>query len=393
MSRQRLLVSISFAFACACGNAGSSDTQDSPPPDAGVVDDAAAGSAPDAAPDAAARTGLKRHYGHYFATNYNDTPADAAMLCSKPGVTGVVWRQTWRDVETARGSYDFRSFDNVLAAIATSPNPKCQVWLFVEFKSFANSPVKNPCPVYLASAHSAVNSLGNGASTCFMWEPVVYNAYIAMMKAAAARYDANPRVEGIIFEESALSLGDAQDVANGGTYTPLAWRNALIALVDGGAAAFPHSRVLAFLNFIRGGQAYLDDVSAAISAVPNNQACYSGPDLLPDNTSLYNNANSTYEQLVRHTGCRSNSAQNDSYGVSHFGLESIFGFAVGGTFGSFDATAPRTSGVCINSYLFWNHLEATSSTGLTWNDALPVIAAHPYGTGWYGQCAGGGAAP
>jgi hypothetical protein len=43
--------------------------------------------------------------------------------------------------------------------------------------------------------------------------------------------------------------------------------------------------------------------------------------------------------------------------------------------------------------LFWNHTVATSTTGLTWNDALPVIAAHPYGQGWYGQCAGGGGAP
>ena len=184
---------------------------------------------------------LKRNNGHYIATKYNDTPADAAMLCSKPGVTGVVWL------------------------------------VFIEFKSFANSPVTNPCPVYLAAAHSAVNSLDNGAATCFMWEPIVYNAYIAMLQAAAARYDTNPRVEGIIFEESTLSLNSAasQNGADAGTYTALAWRNALIALVDAGAAAFAHSRVVSFLNFMRGGQAYLADVSAAISAVPNDQAGYS----------------------------------------------------------------------------------------------------------------------
>jgi hypothetical protein len=151
--------------------------------------------------------------------------------------------------------------------------------------------------------------------------------------------------------------------------------------------------VIAFLNFIHLGQAYLDDVSAAISAVPNNQACFSGPDLLPDNTSLTDGPHSVYELLSRHTGCRSNSAQNDSYDVTNFGLASIFHFAVSGTFGDFNEVAPRTSGVCVNSYLFWNHTEAVSSTGLDWHDALPVIAAHPYGTGWYGQCANGGTAP
>ena len=353
------------------------------------------GTAGDATSDGSSAVGLKRHYGHYFATNAADTPADAAMLCSKPGVTGVVWRQTWREVETSPGVYDFSSFDSVLSALSTSPNPSCQLWIFVEFKSFASSPIKNPCPVYLQAQYSAPNTTGNGASTCFMWDPVVYNAYLAMLRAAGAHFDANPRVEGIIFQESALSLSGttSQDVADGGTYTAEAWRDALIKLVQGGAAAFPHSRVISFLNFIRGGQAYLDDVSAAISAVPENQACFSGPDLLPDNDSLYNTLHSAYEQLTRHTGCRSNSAQNDSYAVTNFGLSSIFQFAVRGTFGDFDELAPRASGVCVNSYLFWNHTEATSATGLDWHDALPVIAAHPYGSGWYGQCENGGVAP
>ena len=317
------------------------------------------------------------------------------MLCSKPGVTGIVWRQTWNQVEPNQGVYKFDSFEAVLSALAASSNPSCRVWIFVEFKSFANSPIKNPCPKYLQAHHSAANVLGGGAATCFMWEPVVYNAYIAMMKSAAAHFDANPHVEGIILEESSLSFNNAasQDVADGGTYTAAAWRIALIDLVDGAAAAFSHSRVVAFLNFMHGDQSAMDDVSAAISAVPHNQACFSGPDLLPDNTTLYGDAHSAYELLARHTGCRSNSAQNDSYAVPNFGLESIFHFAVSGNFGDFKEHAPRTSGVCVNSYLFWNHTEVLSSTGLDWHDALPVIAAHPYGPDWYGQCAHGGVAP
>ena len=377
----RFITTLAVLAGCVVGDAG--DSSDSP------VDDEATESS------AAVRPWLKRHYGHYFATNENDTPADAAMLCSKPGVTGVVWRQTWKEVETSPGVYNFDSFDNVLKALAGSSNPNCRLWIFIEFKSFASSPIKNPCPTYLQAEHSAPNASGNGAATCFMWEPVVHNAYLAMIRAAGARYDANPRVEGIILQESALSLNGttSQDVADGGTYTAEAWRDALIKLIRGGAAAFPHSRVVSFLNFIRGGQAYLHDVSAAISAVPNNQACYSGPDLLPDNTTLYETGNSTYEVMTRHRGCRSNSAQNDSYNVPNFGLASIFKFGVRGSFGDFNQVAPRTSGVCVNSYLFWNHREVVSSTGLDWQDALPVIAANPYGSGWYGQCANGGAAP
>jgi hypothetical protein len=333
---------------------------------------------------------LKSNYGHYFATQYSDSTDDAAALCEHTGVSGIVWRRTWKDVEPAAGVYDFSSFDKVLAAIAASHNPHCQLWVFVEFKSFATSPTKNPCPVYLQAQHSAPNSYGNGAVTCFMWEPAVVNAYTAMMQAAAAHLDSNPRVEGLIIQESALGLsGDAsQDVAHGGTYTPVAWRDALINIIDQCAAAFANSRCMPFLNFLRGGQSYLHDISAAISAIPNNQVCFSGPDLLPDNASLYNTGDKVYEVLSRHTGCRSNSAQNNSYQVPGCGLDCIFHFAVGGTLGTFPASAPLTGGLCVNSYIFWNDKTSMSSTGLNYKDALPVIAGHPYGPDWLDHCVG-----
>ena len=183
----------------------------------------------------------KATYGHYFSTRYLDTPSDAAMLCEQAGVRGVVWRRTWGEVETAAGIYDFGAFDAVLAAIAASANPQCQLWVFIEYKSFSSSPIKNPCPAYLQAQYSALNSSGNGAMTCFMWEPVVISAYTSMINAAAARYDANPRVEGVIFQESALGFsGDySQDVANGGTYTAEAWRDGLINLIGQCGARVP----------------------------------------------------------------------------------------------------------------------------------------------------------
>ena len=337
----------------------------------------------------------KANYGHYFATRYADTPADVAMLCGQAGVQGVVWRQTWNQVEPSAGVYNFSSFDKVLGAIAGSHNPQCQLWIFVEYKSFNTSPVRNPCPAYLQAQHSGLNVDGGNAATCFMWEPVMVKAYTAMMKAAAARYDGNPRVEGFILQESALGFNGpySQDVAAGGTYTAIAWRDALIELVRQCSAAFSQSRCMSYVNFIRGGQQYLDDISNAISAIPDNRACLSGPDLLPDEKSLYASNASIYEVLVRHKGCRSNSAQNNSYGVRGCGLDCIFQFAVRNTFGDFDQNIPRTSGVCVNSYLFWNHRVGASWTGLDWTDALSVIAAYPYGRAWLDQCAGGGGPP
>jgi hypothetical protein len=337
----------------------------------------------------------KNNYGHYFSTHYSDTPADAAKLCEQPGVGGVVWRQTWQQVEPSAGVYDFSSFDQVLGAIAGSHNPGCQLFLLVEFKSFANSPVKNPCPVYLQAQYSGLNATGGGASTCFMWEPAVVSAYTSMMKAAAVHFDSNPRVEGLILQESSLSFNGqySQDEADGGTYTALAWRDALIEIIDQCAASFANSRCVPFLNFLKGGQSYLYDISAAISALPGNQVCFSGPDVLPDSPALYSDNNRAYQVLTRHVGCRSNSVQNDSFQVGGCGLACIFRFAVGGTFGGFPKAAPLSGGLCVNSYLFWNDRTTKSATGLDWTDALPVIAANPYGPGWYNQCAGNSGAP
>lgn len=333
----------------------------------------------------------KANYGHYFAIHRDGMPS---VLCSEPGVRGVVWRRTWAEVETSPGVYDFSSIDQALQDIATSANPKCQLWIFIEWKSFASSLYKNPCPAYLQAQYSAANFSGV-ASTCFMWEPAVVRAYTAMMKAAAARYNGNPRVEGMILQESSLGFRGAysQTAAYGGTYTPEAWRDALVQLVSACGAAFNNSRCVAFLNFLEGGQSYLVDVARAIAAVPNNRGCFSGPDILPDNKTLYSNQYSAYELLTRQPGCRSNSAQNDSFEVPDCDMDCIFRFTVRGTFGDFNETAPRTSGLCVNSYLFWNHRYWLSATGLTHLDALKVIAANPYGQGWYGQCAGGGGPP
>jgi hypothetical protein len=337
----------------------------------------------------------KANYGHYFATRYDDTPADAAMLCGQAGVTGVVWRETWNEVEPSPGEYDFSGFDRVLRAIAGSHNPQCQLWIMVEFKSFNSSPVRNPCPAHLQARYSGPNADGSRAATCFMWEPAVLRAYLEMMQAAAARYDGNPRIEGFIIQESALGFTGpySQDVRDGGTYTAVAWRDALQDMVRTCGAAFARSRCMAFLNFIRNGQEHLADVARTLADLPGERGCLSGPDVLPDAEPLYANNDAIYEVLVRHRGCRANSVQNASYGVANFGLDSVFQFAVRGDFGDFDQHTPRLSGLCVNSYLFWNHRVGDSWTGLSWLDALPVIAARPYGREWYDRCQGGGGPP
>lgn len=238
--------------------------------------------------------------------------------------------------------------------------------------------------------------------TCKMWDATVKTKFQAFMKHLGDTYDGNANVEGFILEESALGLNGAfaQDSTVGGTYTGVAWTNNIVSHMQYCAAtAFPTSRCMAFLNQIAGNQAGLHTVSDAIHAIAGNQACYSGPDLLPNSTGLYNGVNQTYQVLVRHAGCRSNSAQNNSFSVPGYSMTDIFNFAVQGSFGTFPcgtaatgSCTPKTAvtkndGLCVNSYIFWND-SASEQTA-----ADPVIQANPYGSQWYGQCSCGGSEP
>ena len=153
-------------------------------------------------------------------------------------------------------------------------------------QEFPQQSDKNPCPVYLQAQHSGLNAdrpWSLRPASC--GSPIVVEAYVALIKAAAARYNDNPRIEGLILQESALQSewGLFAGCRRWGDLLAEAWRDALIELVGQCGAAFSQGHCMAFMNFIRGGQPYLYDVSAAIAAVPGNGACMSGPDLRPDN--------------------------------------------------------------------------------------------------------------
>lgn len=231
---------------------------------------------------------------------------------------------------------------------------------------------------------------------CKMWDPTVRDKFNAMITAMGAHFDGVANVEGFIMQESSISMSNAaynDAPGNGGDYNHVNYTAAYISYMQTCSAAFPTSRCLAFLNIIQSGQnADLQLVSEALTALPNNQGCYGGPDILPNNNGL---VNGTYQVLVKHVGCRSNSAQNTTIVGSQAGAvacapndcNEIFSFTVRGTFGILTLPLGADEGLCVNSYLFWNDSTAERAK------VDPTIQANPYGIGWYGQCSCGGTAP
>lgn len=332
----------------------------------------------------------------------------ASMMTIKTGATSVT--NASPIVVTTSAAHGIAEGDTVFVDLVTGNTAANGQW---KAKNVTATTLQ------LYQANGTTKSVGNGARTgsfgkvsktpiytCKMWDSTVRAKFNALLDHLATQYDGNANVEGFIIEESALGLNSngatqdfTQDSAVGGTYTGTGYTSSLITIIQHCTSAFATSRCMDFLNQILSNQTGLGDISAAISAIPGNQACYSGPDLLPNSTGLYGSASGTYQYLVRHVGCRSNSAQNNSFTVPGYSMTDIFNFAVQGTFGTFPCgtggsancspkqAVTKNDGLCVNSYIFWN--DSTSEQAA----ADPVIKNNPYGSGWYGQCSCGGVAP
>lgn len=243
--------------------------------------------------------------------------------------------------------------------------------------------------------------VSRGASfDCKMWDPTVKAKFNALIKAMGQQFDSDPLVEGFILQESSISLSNAAYLDgpdNGGDYVSATYLANRISYDQTCSTWWPTSRCMDFTNQIKGQSvAGLTQISDALSALPNNQGCYGGPDILPNNGGL---VAGTYQALISHSGCRANSAQNTTIVGSGAGAQAcdptavncdnVFDFAVRGTFGHLDKTLPVPSdqGLCINSYIFWND----SATEQTYVDK--TVQKFPYGPDWYDRCTCGGGPP
>jgi hypothetical protein len=124
-------------------------------------------------------------------------------------------------------------------------------------------------------------------------------------------FDADPRFEGVAFQETALGIDGHVLDATG--YTPERYRDALITTLQNATEALPRSRIFWYANFLPRGQAQLGVVAAAVT--PYGVAV-GGPDVLPDRVSLQRHVYPFLRELGSDV-IVFNSAQNDSFSHVH----------------------------------------------------------------------------
>lgn len=304
----------------------------------------------------------KYHPGHYVALPRYDDSAGAITDSMRSGVVGVQVRYTWRELEPSYGNYDFTPIAEDLNQLSVLDG---QLVAFLVDKSFNG---ERFTPEYLWDDHTLPfeGAFAGPGYVAKRWDPYVVERMKHLLSAMATAFDAHPRFEGVAIQETALGLDDATLVAEG--YTAERYRDALMDVLQNGAAAMPRSRVFWYANFLPWGQAYLADVADGVT--PHGVAV-GGPDVLPDNWAL---ENLTYP-ILRDLGPEVmvfNSAQFHSYRHEHLDPEAATRYWTPREIMEFARDDLKVR------YLFWNRLTSPQlADSYSIHDAYPLMAEGP----------------
>ena len=307
--------------------------------------------------DAATR---KLHAGHYVGMMRGNDSQSAMYKAIQPGVKGFMKRYSWRSLEPTQGNYNFAE---VQADLNWASSYGMYLIVMIEDKTFVP---ENPVPDYLRQYTVQNNHHGYSLAR---WNPTVSLRMQALVKALGARFDANPRFEGIAVPESAPSMTTTQLDATG--YTPEKYRDMYIAVTKAFSTAAPTSRFFWFQNYIPRNQAYIGSVLAATvgTAMVNG-----GPDVWPENKTLVSKSYPFYDQFkgkmpmfgqvepvcyeILRTG-----AYGTGAGTKYWTMSELFNYA-------------KTK-LHVN-YMIWVNVRGPSpADSYDINDAYPVIRNNP----------------
>lgn len=250
----------------------------------------------------AAGSGIKWHPGHYGLSLTKFTPKTAsqiysdwaAMLNSDPHIVGVTGFYDWYHLEpTAQGTYDFSSIDNDIAWLnANFPGKKLliEVWTrnFCQRTALPAVPqdTNDRCtkvPDYIISG-AFTGSGGNAGATwnkngviAAFWSSAVLTRIQALDAALAARYDNNPAVEAIKYDEYSPPgpLPGAPQLGFSRSAEVTAW-NSLHATM---AADWIHTNKAMYANYPANAAGVAD--TALFSYLQGLAVGVGGPDISP----------------------------------------------------------------------------------------------------------------
>ena len=295
--------------------------------------------------------------GHYMSMNRFDDHADI-INALKPGVVGVQKRYPWQSLESSFDNYDF---SEVIADLDLLASQGSRLVVFIEDKSFNGT---LPTPPYLHNEHTLTTR--NNGYVARRWHPYVVTRFSKLIDELATAVAGHPGLEGIAIQESSLSLTDNVLDANG--YTPYAYRDALIDVIQAARVSFPEEQIFWYMNFLPRNQNLIADIA---NVAANNDVVMGGPDVLPEEHSLVQLSYPYYDDFkdrmllfgsMQYDSYRHRRVANPAPG-KYWSMDEMFEFA--------------ESDLNVD-YVFWNRVVvADPSDSHNWRDALDVIEQSP----------------
>jgi len=207
-------------------------------------------------------------------------------FCSNANIKGIQIYTTWAALEPTPGSYSaaFIKLDKLMAKLAsckkkvmmgidereygavanagTSPSPASYDWIYPPYltrdSKYGTGALKG---VVFQVDREWVSSM---KSTPRLWDPVVMDRLIALVKALGARYNANPAVEQFYIET--ISMPDGPLNADGATYDQ--FYNQYKRLLGAASAAWPNTIVHTKADWVKNAT-YAKDFIAYCLSLPN----------------------------------------------------------------------------------------------------------------------------
>ena len=211
-----------------------------------------------------------------------------ASFLETDAVVGAQLKYTWRELEPERDRYEFRSLIEDLKFLAEHDKR-----LFVQVQDVSFSEDVN-VPDYLLTPE-----FGGGVARKYefenddekkvhfdgwvarRWDPAVIDRFARLFDALGKELD--DRVEGINLAETSIGFGETGALHPKG-YTYESYANGVRAIMSAAKAAFPHSQVIQYANFMPGEALPHDDHGYLRSIYGHAEeigAGVGGPDLLP----------------------------------------------------------------------------------------------------------------
>ncbi len=190
-----------------------------------------------------------------------------------PGVSGIVLRYPWKDVDNDDGTFNWARMDKELAQCAVLG---VQWVAMLTVKTFDDTTAAPPSLLPFTTVFASTGGGGHGGSMMWRWHKTVLDRFRILVNAIGRRYDGHPNFAGIATQET------ANGGVNDGGYTPLVYLAALKTESDIISAGVPSGRHFAYINYMSGvnnaeGTALLLDFAAYVQ---KNGVIIGGPDLV-----------------------------------------------------------------------------------------------------------------